>query len=74
MDTIIHGIPVTADSELSREEAKKIVGDLVRDWSWEGRQLGKVEMISDGLLVHVCSYEKPFVQVVPLTKSKRSIK
>ncbi|MDF2904658.1 MAG: hypothetical protein K0S25_2296 [Bacillus sp. (in: firmicutes)] len=41
MCNIIHGIPVLADSTLSREKINKLVSDLVQTWKWEGRQLGK---------------------------------
>lgn len=70
MDKTIFGIPVTADAGVSREETKRIMDELARDWAWEGRQLGKVELISDGQFVHVCSYEKPLVTVIPLKTPK----
>jgi hypothetical protein len=65
MCTIIHGIPVVADPALSWEKINKIVAELVQTWAWEGRQLGKIELISDGQLVHVYSYEKPSIQFFP---------
>ena len=68
MSTIIHGVPATADPTLSWKEVSAIVADLVQTWTWEGRKLGKVELISAGQLVHVCAYEKPDVQIVPLYK------
>ncbi|WP_378956310.1 hypothetical protein [Pelosinus sp. sgz500959] len=64
MVNTIYGVQVTADLELSYFEMEKIVKNLVEDWDWEGRQLGKVELISDGQFVHVCAYEKPIVKVV----------
>lgn len=74
MGNTIYGIPIIAGSGLSQSETKKIIGDLVQAWAWEGRQLGKAELISDGQFVPVCSYEKPFVTVIPLSKAKRSVK
>ncbi|SDE13341.1 hypothetical protein [Sporomusa acidovorans] len=66
MSTMIHGVPITADPALTWEEINAIVAELVRTWTWEGRNLGKIELISDGQLVHVCSYEKPDIQFFPL--------
>ena len=66
MCTIIHGIPVVADPVLSRKEINKLVSDIIQTWAWEGRQLGKIELISDGQLIHICSYEKPLIKLVPL--------
>lgn len=66
MSTIIHGVPVTADPALTWKEINAIVTELIRAWTWEGRNLGKIELISDGQLVHVCSYEKPAIQLLPL--------
>lgn len=68
--TIIHGIPVVADPALSREEINRIVYELVQTWAWDGRQLGKIELIRDGQLIHICSYEKPSIKLVPLKNSK----
>jgi hypothetical protein len=62
MCTIIHGIPVVVDPALSWEKINEIVAELVQTWAWEGRQLGKIELISDGQLVQVYSYEKPSIQ------------
>ncbi|MBP2627711.1 MAG: hypothetical protein H6Q68_2422 [Firmicutes bacterium] len=65
MNTIINGIPVTTDPALSQEETIRIVSKLIKDWSWEGKQLGKVELIRDGAWIHICSYEQPCIQIVP---------
>jgi hypothetical protein len=62
MCTIIHGIPVVIDPALSWEKINEIVAELVQVWAWEGKQLGKIELISDGQLVQVYSYEKPSIQ------------
>ena len=70
MCTIIHGIPVVADPTLSREEINRIVYELVQTWAWDGRQLGKIELIRNGQLIHICSYEKPSIKLVPLKNSK----
>ena len=66
MCTIIQDIPVMVDPTLSWEEINKIVTEIIQDWAWEGRTLGKIELLSDGQLVHICSYEKPSVKLVPL--------
>lgn len=66
MCNIIHGIPVAADSTLSRKEINKLVSDIIQTWTWEGRQLGKIELSSDGQLIHIRSYEKPLIKLVPL--------
>lgn len=63
MCTIIHGIPVVADPTLSQKKTNRIVAEVIRSWNWEGRQIGKIELICDGKWVHVCSYEKPSIQI-----------
>ncbi len=67
----ICGIPVTVGAGLSPAETEKVVSDIARDWAWDGRQLGKVELISDGRFVHVCSYEKPVVTVILRKRARR---
>ncbi|WP_094607696.1 hypothetical protein SPSIL_009460 [Sporomusa silvacetica DSM 10669] len=64
MCTSIHGIPVVTDPSLSREETNKLISDLIQDCAWEGRQLGRVELIRYGEWVHVCSYERPSIKLV----------
>lgn len=71
--TVIHGIPVMADPALPKEEINELISDLIQTWAWEGRQLGKVELVSDGQLIHVCSYEKPSIQYVPLKRNKSEV-
>jgi hypothetical protein len=70
MQQTIHGIPIVADSALSTEEIDTLVFELVQEWAWEGRQLGKIELISNGNLVHICSYEKPSTRIVWLQNHK----
>ena len=70
MYTVIHGIPVVADPALPREKINELVSDLIQTWAWEGRQLGKIELINDGQLILVCSYEKPSIKLVPLKNNK----
>lgn len=70
---IIHGIPVMANPALPREEIKELISDLIQTWAWEGKQLGKVELVSDGQLIHVCPYEKPSIQYVPLKSNKSEV-
>jgi len=65
-NTIIHGIPVESDPSLSTEEINKLVCEVIQSWTWEGRKLGKVEIIRDGQWMQVYSYEQPFIQLVPM--------
>ena len=64
MINTICGMQVVGDLGLSYSEMEKIIGELAKDWAWEGKQFDKVEMISDGQVVHVYAYEKPLVKVV----------
>lgn len=66
MYSTVQGIPVVADPSLSWQEVKEIADELIQTWLWEGKQLGRIELISDGQWVHVCSYEKPSVRLVSL--------
>lgn len=66
MQTIIQGIPVTVDPALSLTRIHPIVADIILDWAWEGRNLEKIELLSDGQFIHICSYEKPLVRLIPL--------
>ena len=65
-NTIIHGIPVESDPSLSTEEINKLVCEVIQSWTWEGRKLGKVEIIRDGQWMQVHSYEQPSIQLVPM--------
>lgn len=65
-DITIHGIPVKTDPSLSWEEIHNLVCEVVQAWTWEGRELGKIELIRDGQLVHVCAYDKPSITLVPV--------
>lgn len=66
MHTIIQGIPVHADPALSSEDMNKISMDLIRSWAWEGRPLGRIELIYDKKQIHIVTYEKPSSKVIPL--------
>ncbi|MBU2704006.1 hypothetical protein Ga0466249_005158 [Sporomusaceae bacterium BoRhaA] len=61
----IKGIPIRADPSLSPKEIHQIVCEIVQEWTWEGRKLGKIELICAGGWVHICSYEKPIIQLIP---------
>ncbi len=63
---LIHGIPVESDPSLSPEEIHKLVCEVIQTWIWEGRKLGKVEIIRDGQWMQVYSYEQPFIKKVPI--------
>ena len=63
---VIKDIPVSASPSLSRAEMTQLWQEISQAWTWEGRQLGRIELIRDGQWVHVCSYEKPAIQTVPL--------
>ncbi|SDN02470.1 hypothetical protein SAMN04488502_110109 [Dendrosporobacter quercicolus] len=61
----IEGIPIRADPSLSPQEVRQTVYEILQDWTWEGRHLGKIELIRNGQWVHICSYEKPITQLIP---------
>ena len=65
---IIQGIPVEIDLSLPQEAVNQLVGDVFLSWQWEGRRLGKIELIKVEDGVNVCAYEQPCVQFVPLKK------
>jgi hypothetical protein len=65
----IHGIPITSDPSLSWEEVSKIVEELVHTWNWEGRKLGKIELIRDGPWIRIYTYKTPLMQLVPAKNS-----
>jgi hypothetical protein len=65
MYTIIQGVPVLADPALSEETIQRIATDLIQSWAWEGRQLGKIELICDKNWVHACTYEKASSKLIP---------
>lgn len=63
---IVQGIPVATDPTLLPEQINLIVAELKRDWAWEGRQVGRIELIREGEKIYVVSYEKPVFQCLPL--------
>lgn len=67
----IAGIPVRADMSLSREEINKLVYEIIQDSTWEGRPLGRIELIRDKQRIHVCSYEQPVTQLVPIKMTSK---
>ena len=62
--TIIQGVPVLADSTLPSDEIYKIAVELIHIWAWEGKPLGKIELICDGNWIHACTYEKPSIKMI----------
>lgn len=68
--TIIQGISVAADSSLSKEQINQLVSELKQTWTWEGRQIGRVEIICVGQMLHLLTYEKPTFQCIPLNHSE----
>lgn len=58
MYTVIHGVWVVADPSLSQEEINAFVSQYMQVCEWEGRQIEKIELISDGQLIHVCTHDR----------------
>ncbi|WP_021166587.1 hypothetical protein SOV_07850 [Sporomusa ovata DSM 2662] len=56
-EIIIAGIPVRADMSLLLEQINNLVYEIIQDSAWEGRLLGRIELIHDRQRIHVCSYE-----------------
>lgn len=69
MRIIIQDVPVFADPALSKETIQQIATDLIQSWAWEGRHLGKIELICDKNWVHVCTYEKASTKLIPRKKN-----
>jgi hypothetical protein len=67
---IIQGIPVTADSSLSQEQINQLVSELKQTWTWEGRQVGRIEIICAGPMIHLLAYDPPVFQCIPLKHSE----
>jgi hypothetical protein len=65
MCKVIQGILTAADESLSWEEINKIVYECIQTLAWEGRRLGKIELISDGQLVHIITYDNLSDTAVP---------
>lgn len=68
--TIIQGIPVAADPSLPQEQISQLVSELKQTWTWEGRQVGRVEIICAGQMIHLLTYEKPAFQCIPLSPNE----
>lgn len=64
MGRIIYGVQVNADHKLLEEEIQNIVLEEMRAWTWEGKKLGKVDLIVDGEYINIYSYENPLVKQV----------
>ncbi|MBP2628709.1 MAG: hypothetical protein H6Q68_3420 [Firmicutes bacterium] len=65
MYAIIQGVPVFADSVLSKEKIQEIALDLIVTWTWEGRTIGKIELVCDEKGIHACMYEKACSKHIP---------
>lgn len=70
MYTVIQGIPVIADPLLSQEDISAFVSQYMRICEWEGRQIGKIELISDGQLIHVCTCDRESTSLISVKKSE----
>lgn len=66
----INSISVEASQSLSQKEVTMLFNEIVRSWNWEGKKLGRLELIRDGQWVHVYSYEKPSIKIVSLLDQK----
>ncbi len=69
---IVQGIPVAADCSLPQEQINQLVAELKQTWTWEGRQVGRIEIICAEEMIHLLAYEPPVSQRIPLkdTESK----
>lgn len=67
----IADITVRADISFSLEEINKLVYEIIQDSAWEGRTLGRIELIRDKQWIHVCSYEQPVTQLVALKMTSK---
>ena len=67
--TIIQGIPVAADPVLPQAQVNRLVNDLKQAWSWEGRQVCRIELSRVGQMIEILAYEKPALQIVALNKA-----
>ncbi len=69
---IVQGIPVAADCLLSQEQINQLVTEVKQTWTWEGRQVGRIEIIRAEEMIHLLAYEPPVFQRIPLkdTESK----
>lgn len=68
--TIVQGIPVVADSLLSQEQILQLVSELKQTWTWEGRQVGRIEIHCADQMIHLLAYEQPVLQCIPLSFSE----
>lgn len=68
--TTIQGIPVAADPLLSQEQINHLVSELKKTWSWEGRQVGRIELRYGEDGIHILVYEKPAFRIIPLHNNK----
>jgi hypothetical protein len=65
MYTIIQGVSVFADPALSKKMIQAIALDLIATWRWEGRSIGKIELICEKKWIHACIYEKACNKRIP---------
>lgn len=56
MCAIIQSIPVVADPVLPRNKIKQLIYELIQTWKWEGKELGKIELICEEQLIYVIFY------------------
>jgi hypothetical protein len=68
--TIVQGIPVVADSLLSQQQIFQLVAELKQTWTWEGRQVGRIEIQCADQMIHLLAYEQPVLQCIPLNFSE----
>ncbi|HWR39571.1 MAG TPA: hypothetical protein VN611_08710 [Patescibacteria group bacterium] len=62
---IIEGIPVEADPQMSPKQLRQICRNIRRAWRWEGRSLGRMEIVRQEDAFFVRIYEAPVIRVYP---------
>ena len=63
---IIQGVSVAADYTIPQNKIKGLVCEIIKTWQWEGKELGRIELIRCGQMINVVTFEKPVSQVVPI--------
>ena len=58
---VIQTISVVWDASLSWEEINNLAHEIIQTWAWEGRTLGRIECLCEGHLIHIHTFEKPFI-------------
>ena len=66
-ETLWEDITVAADRRIARDTVVSLVADIRESWRWEGREVGRIELVQENdREIRVLTYERPVLHRLAL--------